>query len=114
MLSSNSINNYCSAGLVDERTGSEVTQVTQILVRLYEVGLKFIKQGQAKTIIFLLRHFCLGFTDDCPHSPSSLVLPAVKHNFSHLSKETEGTLYSGRDIKGRDTRLPPRKLVDLG
>lgn len=108
MLSSNSINNYCSAGLVDERTGSEVTQVTQILVRLYEVGLKFIKQGQAKTIIF--RHFCLeGFTDDYLHFPSSLVLPAVKHNFSHLSKEIEGTSYSGRDNQRQRHSLASKK-----
>lgn len=76
------MNENCSAGLGDEPTGSEVNQITQTLLRLYEVGIEFINQGQLKST-FPLHHSCLvDVTDDCSYSPASLVFfPAVKHHF---------------------------------
>lgn len=76
------MNENCSAGLGDEPTGSEVNQITQTLLRLYEVGIEFINQGQLKST-FPLHHSCLvDVNDDCSYSPASLVFfPAVEHHF---------------------------------
>lgn len=107
------MNENCSAGLGDEPAGSEVNQIPQTLLSLYEIGIEVIKQGQFKSILPL--HHCLeDFTEDCPYS-SSLVFASVKHHFfSIFIKKFKGHCILGKDTKGRNTCLPPRNLVHLG
>lgn len=109
------MNENCSAGLGDEPTGSEVNQITQTLLRLYEVGIEFINQGQLKST-FPLHHSCLvDVTDDCPYSPASLVFFQLWNIiFFYLYKEIQGTLYSGQRYQRQKHLFASKKSSPFG